>query len=1115
MRKFKNQTVAVKLFISFSLVIAMFAGSHVYSALSYRQANRLHHYRTNFVVSRAGYLLEFWYAFAELRQLQETTFLCSIWMRETDTITRVDREEAITMAHLELHRLAGKYIQSVSGDPLFSAAAVSVRVTTMREILTYLDLTHDLFRENFFEGDANGQDIGNVQDYVITVKNSLQVLRHFADQTSEAILQDIEIALRNIWILTLAIVLLVTAVAILLAYSMIKAVANMAIEKELMLLHAMPFAIDLWDDKFTPVDCNRKTLEMFGLSSKEEYFKRFYELMPEIQPCGTPSKEKIRFYMTQTMEEGSARFEFLHFTASGELLPTEFALVRIKRRSGFVIASYASDLREIKAAVATAKDAEERAALLVEALPTACHLLDSGFNEIWCNQTAVELFAKSPGKPFVNPSPENGRPESCPKDCQTCDLLGRDACVARKYIVNNPHTMLSDGKDPEEYWRFMANACNKALANGRHRFEEEYVNLHGEVIPSEVTIIPIKYRGKNAFACYIRDMREEKRREMAEEESRAKSRFLARMSHEIRTPLNAVLGITEIQIQKESHSPDTEDAFLRIQSSSNMLLTIINDILDLSKVEAGKMEIIPEAYEMASMIVDTVQLNIMRIGSKNIEFRLEVDERLPSHLIGDELRIKQILNNILSNAFKYTSEGLVVLSVGMGQNPVAGIIELILRVSDTGQGMTQEQLSSLFDFEFTRFNLRSNRVIEGAGLGMSIASQLVGMMGGEIKAESEAGQGSVFTVRIPQKPGSDDIIGRETAEGLQNFEVTQKSFRKMSKFPRIPMPYGRVLVVDDVESNLHVVKGILMPYKIAVETLTGGRDAVEKIRAGEVYDIIFMDHMMPGMDGIEATKLIRELGYDQPIVALTANTIKGVSEMFLSSGFSGFVPKPIDINLLNSYLVRYIHDKQPPNVLDAADWLYADAEAANNLRDNLRESFLLDARKAVDVLDSLARKPKLGKEDLKTLAIQAHAMKSAFLNIGRTGLSKAALALESAGQEADLATIKVSAPQFLESLREIIKELSPEDSGQDADDEDLDFLREQFSVIVQACEQFDPAAANKALDKLRQKRCSRNTRELIKNIAASLLYGDFNEAAALASRAASAMRFISDIKQRS
>ena len=1084
--KLKNLTIAAKLVISFSLIIAMFTGSHIYSAFSYWQANRLHLYRINFVNARGEYLLEFRHNLTELRRLQEISILSPGWLQETDVPTRLEYENSITTAYMELHRLANLYVYSVANDPLFGASAASVRITTMEEILTYLDQIYYLFSDNFFLGGTGDHQIGNVPDYTAIVDNSLQMLMRFAEQANEEVLRHIQSSLRGIVLLTVAIILLVIVVAVLLAYLMIKAVSKMSIEKELSLLKAMPFAVGLWDDKYTPLDCNQKTLEMFGFSNKEDSVKLFRALSPEIQPCGTPSKDKSLFYMKQAMREGQARFEFMHLTATGEPLPTEIVFVRIKSGNRFMLASYTNDLRDIKNAMAKIREADERAMLMLDATPLSCFLVKRTIGEdgtadvevMDCNHAALDLFGFSSKEEAIARF----------KDLHP-EFQGDDPMVARLF----EHT-------------------TTALDKGYHCFEFTHRHMNGEPIPCRITLVRVDYKGEPVLACYQDDLREEKRRELAEEESRAKSRFLARMSHEIRTPMNAVLGITEIQLQKEGHPPDTEEAFLRIQSSSNLLLTIINDILDLSKVEAGKMEIIPETYDLASMIVDTVQLNIMRLGSKSIEFKLNVNERLPTSLIGDELRIKQILNNILSNAFKYTNEGQVVLSVDLGDSPTPNSVMLVFRVQDTGQGMTQDQIESLFDFEFTRFNLRSNRVIEGAGLGMTIAYQLANMMEGDIKAESESGKGSVFTVNIPQMLNGSDMLGRETVENLQNLEISQKSLKKMSRLPRIPMPYGRVLVVDDVESNLHVVKGILMPYKIAVETVSGGHDAVEKVRAGGVYDIIFMDHMMPGMDGIEATKAIRKLGYGHPIVALTANTLKGVAEMFLNNGFSGFVPKPIDMNQFHSYLVRYIRDKQPPEVIEAAEKQYADAEITEELLDNLRESFLLDAHRAVGILEPLLQKQELDKDDLARFVIQTHAMKSAFFNIERAELSKAAFALEMAGRESDVEAIRASAPQFMDNLRKVITELSPTNTGRDATDEDLDFLRDQFDTIAQSCERFDINAANKAIDRLNQRQHSKKTKELIKNIAANLLYGDFDEAAALASRAASAMQFISDIK---
>jgi len=406
---------------------------------------------------------------------------------------------------------------------------------------------------------------------------------------------------------------------------------------------------------------------------------------------------------------------------------------------------------------------------------------------------------------------------------------------------------------------------------------------------------------------------EMQRREIAEEESRAKTKFLAHMSHEIRTPMNAVLGIAEIQLQKGNPSPQTEEAFLRIYNSANLLRFIINDVLDLSKIESGKMEIIPVTYETATMIGDIVQFNLVHFGSKEIAFNVEVDEHLPASLIGDDLRIKQVLNNLLSNAFKYTNKGEVRLSFEAESIPKAdpetSDTMLVIRVSDTGQGMTTEEMDNLFLHEFTRFNKQGNRTIEGSGLGMSIANSFITMMQGEIRVESILGEGSTFTVRLPQKRKDDRILGKDAAASLNKLEITKKLEQKPDHFSLEPMPYGRVLVVDDVDINLYVAEGILSTYEIAVEMVESGQEAIDKIKNGEEYDIIFMDHMMPGMNGVEATKRMREMGYTHPIVALTANALKDAAKMFMNNGFSGFISKPIDIEKLNVYLERFIREK--------------------------------------------------------------------------------------------------------------------------------------------------------------------------------------------------------------
>jgi len=387
--------------------------------------------------------------------------------------------------------------------------------------------------------------------------------------------------------------------------------------------------------------------------------------------------------------------------------------------------------------------------------------------------------------------------------------------------------------------------------------------------------------------------------------NRSKSNFLATMSHEIRTPLNAILGLTQIELQN-ADLPDKQLAvFEKIQSSGINLLGIINDILDLTKIETGKMELIPIEYDVPSLINDAVQLNIVRIGSKDIEFILDIDENLPSRLIGDEIRVKQIFNNLLSNAIKYTRKGHVRLSVNSYQ--IDKDIMLVISVIDTGQGMKEEDRLHVFD-EYTRFYTGANRTIEGTGLGLNIIKKIVEMMNGIIDVESEFAKGSKFTVSIKQQSVDCPPIGAETARHLCKFDFMSKKHKKQELIIE-PMPYGKVLVVDDLEINLYVAHEILLAYQLDVDMATSGFDAIEKIQKGNKYDVIFMDHMMPKMDGIETTKKLRDWGYTGIIVALTANALVGNDQMFAKNGFDGFIPKPIDIKFINTILNKFIRDK--------------------------------------------------------------------------------------------------------------------------------------------------------------------------------------------------------------
>ncbi|MDR1515047.1 MAG: response regulator [Synergistaceae bacterium] len=401
-------------------------------------------------------------------------------------------------------------------------------------------------------------------------------------------------------------------------------------------------------------------------------------------------------------------------------------------------------------------------------------------------------------------------------------------------------------------------------------------------------------------------------RKIAESTSEAKSDFLANMSHEMRTPLNAIIGLSELSIDMGCSREEAVGNLEKIYGAGVTLLGIINDILDISKIESGKFELIPAEYDTPSLINDTVMLNSMRIAEKPINFRLHIDAGTPCRLFGDELRIKQIFNNLLSNAFKYTKEGQVDWSVGFERDQDS--LWLISSVKDTGIGIRRKDIDKLF-MDYNQVDVKSNRAIEGTGLGLSITKRMVEMMDGTISVESEYGVGSTFSVKIRQGFVSDLPIGDEVAGNLRDFHYSDDKRSRNSKLVRINLPYARVLVVDDVKTNLDVAKGMLKPYGMQVDCVTSGPQAINLIHAAEVtYNAIFMDHMMPEMDGIEATKAIRAIGSDYargiPIIALTANAIAGNDEMFLANGFQAFLSKPIDIFRMDQVIRQWVRDRR-------------------------------------------------------------------------------------------------------------------------------------------------------------------------------------------------------------
>ncbi|MBR1398537.1 MAG: response regulator [Selenomonadaceae bacterium] len=387
----------------------------------------------------------------------------------------------------------------------------------------------------------------------------------------------------------------------------------------------------------------------------------------------------------------------------------------------------------------------------------------------------------------------------------------------------------------------------------------------------------------------------------ADRANQAKSEFLANMSHEIRTPLNAVLGMDEMILREVPIDSPIRTYAWNIKSAGETLLSLINDILDFSKIESGKMEIVETTYYLSSVLNDIFNMMRFKAEQKGLDFKIEVDESVPDVLYGDEVRIRQVIVNILNNSVKYTQKGSVTFKVTW-QRMTDGSAMMSFSSIDTGIGIKEEDLPKLFS-KFQRLDLQKNRTVEGTGLGLSITIKLVKMMSGELKVESVYGQGSTFTILLPQKVEKYEAIGDFRARA-EAFIQQQKDYHES-----FIAPDAEILVVDDSDMNLFVVENLLKKTKIHVTRSMSGKDCLEKMTENH-YDVIFLDHMMPEMDGIETLERSKTLenskNIDTPIIALTANAISGVKEMFLSKGFNDYLSKPVDSKALERMLQKYL-----------------------------------------------------------------------------------------------------------------------------------------------------------------------------------------------------------------
>ena len=553
----------------------------------------------------------------------------------------------------------------------------------------------------------------------------------------------------------------------------------------------------------------------------------------------------------------------------------------------------------------------------------------------------------------------------------------------------------------------------------------ELVSVHGAISCSlNFSLARDFHDDPYCIVCFVYDLTKEKN--MLEEVVRAneaKSQFLANMSHEIRTPINGILGMDSVLL-KECHDENLREYAKNIQSAGQSLLSIINDILDISKIESGKMEILTIRYQLFSVLNDCYNLTKIKLQNKPVSFIMQINEKLPSWLYGDEVRIRQIINNFLSNAVKYTKEGNITFELDFEEKTDEQIL-LVITVRDTGIGIKEEDLGKLFE-SFTRIEEKRNRNIEGTGLGLNLTKNLVNLMGGEVFAESTYGKGSCFTAKIPQKIAD--------AKPMGDFGKRYQQYLSTSDDDKLSFlaPDAKILVVDDVTMNLKVVEGLLKATKIQIDTAVSGSECLECVKTTP-YQMIFLDHMMPEMDGLETLEHMKNLADNPnaqtPVIMLTANAIVGAKEEYIEAGFTDYLTKPIRETELLEMILKYLPEELVcenggqgiEKSQDAQDMEQPEVggEGAEPLQ-RLEQLEGLDVKTGltycmneedfyIEMLQEFLQADKasqlkhfLAEEDWDNYRTTVHALKSTSLTIGAAHLSGEAKALEMAAKEGNM-----------------------------------------------------------------------------------------------------------------